>query len=361
MKIVILQPHIPHYREDFFKDLNKKVSLDVFCYEEAAKVEAEKFKRSSFNNYYLGNLKYGPFLLYNFFKLFDKKYHVFVLMLHFGHLSTWFLLLTKKIHRKKVILWGQGISVKRYLKEETKPSLLLKLMIYLSDGVWFYTKKELTLWEKLFPNKNMISLNNTISDLKPILERNRDFNKIQLKMKYKITQEKCFIFCARFTNPHRRVDLLLSAINALDSNKFGFIIIGDGHYKPNFSSYKNVFDFGAVYDLDLKNELFDIADIYFQPGWIGLSVVEAMAYGKPIFTFKRSEEVLQCVEYYYIKNNVNGYIFDSLDSFINTVKSINEDKIMELGENAKKDVAEVLTMNNMVECAFNNIFQIKNY
>lgn len=358
--VIILQPHIPHYREEFFKRLSKKVHLDVFCYEKSAKIESQKFKESSFKNQFLKNFKFGPFLFYDFFKFFDKKYNVLVLMLHFGHLSTWILLFTKKIHGKRIILWGQGISVKRYLKEEIKPSTLLKVMIFLSDGVWFYTDKELAQWKKIFPTKKMISLNNTISDIKIILERNSHLNKKELKAKHKIYQEKCFIFCARFTHSYRRVDLLLSIIKSLDADKFAFIIIGDGHFKPDFSIYKNVFDFGAVYDLELKNELFDIADIYFQPGWVGLSIVEAMAYGKPIFTFKRSEDILQCVEYHYIKNDVNGYIFDSSNCFIDAVNSISMIKIIELGENAKNYVTDVLTMENMVLSAFDNIIQIEN-
>lgn len=359
MSILIIQPFIPHYREEFFTGLNQKAPLEIFCYENKSKVKADMFKQSLFTTEYLTNIKIGPFLLYNFFKFFDKKYDVLVLMLHFGHLSTWILLMTKKIHGKKIILWGQGISVKRYLSEEKKPSVLLKLMIYFSDGAWFYTNKELAQWESIFPTKKMISLNNTISDIKSILERSNSLNKIELKAKHKIAQEKCFIFCARFTNPHRRVDLLLSAINSLDVDKFAFIIIGDGHFKPDFSNYKNVFDYGAVYNVQLKNELFDIADIYFQPGWVGLSIVEAMAYGKPIFTFKRSENILQCVEYHYIENEVNGYIFDSLNSFLETVDAISASKIIELGESAKNYVKEVLTMENMIQSAFNSIALIK--
>ncbi len=359
MKILILQPLIPHYREDFFKRLSEKISLDIFCYEKTAKIESDKFKIGAFKNRYVSNIKFGPFVLYNFFKFFNKKYDLFVLMLHFGHVSTWLLLLTKKIHGKKIILWGQGISVKRYMAEEAKPSLLLKWMIYFSDGVWFYTDKELEQWKKIFPKKKMISLNNTISDIESIVDRNKALTKAELKAKYKIYQEKCFIFCARFTHPHRRVDLLLSSIESLDQEKFAFIIIGDGHFKPDFSNYKNVFDFGAVYDSDLKSELFDISDIYFQPGWVGLSIVEAMAYGKPIFTFKRSPDILQCVEYHYIENDVNGYTFDSMDSFLETVNSISPTKITELGESSKNYVNEVLTMDNMVKSAFNNILQIK--
>lgn len=50
MKIAIIQPHLPHYRGEFFEILSKKVHLDVFCYEKAEKVESDKFKESSFKN-----------------------------------------------------------------------------------------------------------------------------------------------------------------------------------------------------------------------------------------------------------------------------------------------------------------------
>lgn len=71
-------------------------------------------------------------------------------MLHFAHLTTWLLLLTKFIHRKKIILWGQGISVKRYLAEERKPDWKLKAQMALADGVWLYMEKELKQWKGIF-------------------------------------------------------------------------------------------------------------------------------------------------------------------------------------------------------------------
>ena len=93
----------------------------------------------------------------------------------------------------------------------------------------------------------------------------------------------------------------------------------------------------------------NIADIYFQPGWVGLSIVEAMAYGKPIFTFERSENTKQCVEYSYIKSSYNGLIFKDIDSCINTIANLGKDEIKRLGDNAKKTAAcltpEIMAIN----------------
>lgn len=158
----------------------------------------------------------------------------------------------------------------------------------------------------------------------------------ELKCKYNITQENILIFCARFENNYRRTDLLIETIKQLNTEKYGFIIIGAGKNKPDFSLYNNVYDFGAIYDTNIKRELFYIADLYFQPGWVGLSIVEAMAYGKPICTFIRSEETKQCVEYSYIENNTNGLIFTNIDDCITRISQLTNDEIKQLGANANK-------------------------
>ena len=340
--IKFLQPLVPHYREDFFKGIAGNKNISIYCYD-----TDKTFNKSNLGTSNIKNIQIGPILIYNPLPFLQNK-GINILMLHFGHITTWLLLLTKFIHKKKIILWGQGISVKRYIKEEKKPSLALRLMISLADSIWLYTEKELEQWKKIFPNKNIISLNNTISKVDRIIDFEHEFTKENLKQQYKIKNEICFIFCARFNNSYRRVDLLLSLINQLDSNKYGFIIIGEGSYKPDFKKYVNVYDFGAVYDQSKKDDLFSIADLYLQPGWIGLSVVEALAYSKPVITFNRSEDVLQCVEYHYLKHEENAIIAKDLNDAVSQIQSLSIKDINKMGINARLYVKQNLTMENMV-------------
>lgn len=303
----------------------------------------------------------GGVLLYNPFKLLKKDYDALVLMLNFTHVTTWLLLLTKFLHRKKIILWGQGISVRRYIKEEKKPDWKLRWMISLADGIWLYMDKEKEQWQKIFPNKPIVALHNTLSGVDEMVKYQPTVSVEVLKEKYGIKQDVIFIFCARFT-ADRRVDLLLETIKRLDAKKYGFVVIGAGASKPNFTPYNNVYDFGAVYDTAVKRELFALSDIYFQPGWVGLSIVEAMAYGKPIFTFERSKDTLQCVEYSYIRHGENGMIFHDIDNCIKSVEEISADEIKRLGNNARKNVAEHLTIEQMVDNAMsviNNVCKTK--
>lgn len=357
--IVHLQPIIPHYREGFFSLLGKRTKQDIYIYE-----DVKDAKKSSFN--IVGDAKYKPMpalmskggvLLYNPFKLLKTDYDALVLMLNFTHVTTWLLLFTKFLHRKKIILWGQGISVRRYLKEEKTPDWKLKWMISLADGVWFYMDKEKEQWQKLFPNKPMVALHNTLTGVDDMVKYIPKLSIEELKEKNGIKQKVVFIFCARFT-ANRRVDLLLEAINQLDSKKYGFVIIGAGDSKPDFTKYDNVYDFGAVYDTAVKRELFALSDIYFQPGWVGLSIVEAMAYGKPIFTFERSAETLQCVEYSYIHNGENGLIFKNIDDCINKIISLSPNEIKRMGDNARDYVAKHLTIEQMVDNAIRVIDKV---
>lgn len=350
-KIAILQPEVPHYREDFFKCIGRKTEcMDLYIYNKEKDILAQGFFQSSVSVDYISNIRIKGFLFYNPFVFLSKRYDTLVLMLHFAHVTTWLLLVTKFIHRKRIVLWGQGISVKRYLLEEKRPDWKLKWMMAFADGFWIYMGKEAEQWRKIFPNKPIAALNNTLSGVKEMTDYIPHASKDDLKNKYVIKQNTILIFCARFENNYRRPDLLLETIQRLDAEKYGFIIIGAGKNKPDFSVYENVYDFGAVYDTSIKQELFYIADLYFQPGWVGLSIVEAMAYGKPICTFVRSEETKQCVEYSYIRDGENGLIFSDMDDCINRISILKAEDIYRLGQNAQY-LAKSLTPEKMAENA----------
>ncbi|WP_428329102.1 glycosyltransferase [Mucilaginibacter sp.] len=361
--IAVLHPYVLHYREDFFLGLNGKVPTDIYCYETAKKANSLNHKNGDVKVTGIPALKFKSLILYNPSVFFNKKYDTLVLMLTFTHLTTWLLLLTKPFHRKKIILWGHGISVKRFLKEEKKPNFLLGWMIAMADGIWFYTEHELNLWKSIYPNIKAVSLNNTISDVDVITASEKQLpkaDKVKLKQQYGIHQDRIFIYCARFNTVNRRIDLLEEFIKLSDKDRCGFIIIGDGKFKPDFKKYSNVYDFGALYDTTKKSELFSIADIYFQPAWVGLSIVEAMAYGKPIFTFKRSAGLLQCVEYSNIKDHYNGLIFNDVQSMVDFSAAITDEEIILLGNNAKKYVVNNLKMDNMIQSAFNSYKEVAN-
>lgn len=353
--IAIVQPLVPHYREHFFNRLREQAPFDLYCYDGAAALQKQNLSAGSTSVKSLSAWSVGPFVLYNPMRFFRSDYKILVLMLNFAHLSTWVILLLKPFLKQKVILWGHGISVKRYVQEERRPSRLLKWMMQLADATWFYTTRELELWQQVIPGMNAVALNNTISEVERIIQEPVP-DKALLREKYGISANRVLIYCARFNEVGRRIDLLLKLISATDPAQYNFIIIGAGKYKPDFSVYPHVHDFGAVYDPVVKQELFGMANLYFQPGWIGLSAVEAMAYAKPVCTFKRSEAVLQCVEYSYIRNGYNGLIFESVEECLDVLDQLPEDKINIMGQQARRFVKEHLTMTAMVDNALHSLY-----
>lgn len=348
-RIAVLQPEVPHYREEFFQRLGEACeTVDIYVYNSFEHTRKHGFSIRTDGIKHIKNKNLHKVLIYNPLPMCSKQYDTLVLMLHFAHVTTWLLLLTKWLHRKKIILWGQGISVKRYLKETKKPDRKLKWQIALADGVWIYEEPEAKQWQHIFPNKPIIALNNTLTGAEEMCEWSVSCDeRKRIRSQWAITQDIIFIFCARFDNDYRRPDLLIETIERLDAEKYGFIIIGEGKNKPDFSKYKNVYDVGAVYDNKVKRELFAAADIYFQPGWVGLSIVEAMAYGKPVFTFRRSAETLQCVEYCYIDEGKNGLVFDDMDDCIRKVCGLTLNEIEQMGRMARLLVKEKLTPRQM--------------
>lgn len=356
MKIGILYPRLSHYREEFFQAIMQKYETDFFIYESKEESKKKKYKNSQIFTHHLATYTlFNKIRLVNISPFLKKKYDILILIGEMRSLSIWVLLLLMKMSNTKTILWGHGISIHSYIEEEKALNPIRVFFHRLADHNWFYTEKEVEIWKNYINKKKLTSLNNTINIEEILNEPLR--NKIQLKKKYNIATKINFIFSARFSNPYRRTDLLLELINRLDSTKYGFIIIGDGELKPSFKSYNNVYDFGAVYDRKSKTELFQIADIYFQPGWIGLSCTEALAYGKMVLTFERSSEVKQCVEYAYL-NHENSYIAKNIDDLLSFIYSLDQQSIERYSKNAREYAKNNLTMETMINNGLDSLSKI---
>ncbi len=352
--IKILQPLIPHYRKWFFKGINRLYPCSYYCYENSKESAKSTFSQSNIEVKQIKKLVLGPFLVFSPLEFVKKDTRILVLMLHIGHITTWMLLLTKFIHKKKIVVWGHGISVHRYLNESKKPSIFLKWQMELATQVWLYTEKEKQVWaNRIAKPEKLVALNNTISGVERILDLKLNLSKAQLKANNGILLDRVCIFSARFTLAERRADLLKIIVDSCP--EIGFIIIGDGPYKPDFSSNPNVYDYGSLYDNLKKDELFSIADIYLQPAWLGLSIVEAMAYGLPVFTLKRTTEIKQCVEYFYLEESNGGLICENVGELVQALKSCEESDLFDKGRRARAYVAENLLMDNMVNSAVRSL------
>ncbi len=140
----------------------------------------------------------------------------------------------------------------------------------------------------------------------------------------------------------KRVDLVINAISILQEKfrDIELIIIGDGPELNNLKSLsknlqlENKINFvGAIYDPILLGKYLHCSSVYVLGGMGGLSLNEAMAFGKPIIC-----SVCDGTEKYLLADKFNGYFFKEND--INSlVKSLNdllssEEKIELFGRNS---------------------------
>ena len=342
--LAILQPQIPHYREDFFSGLSKELEFDLFSFKDSSR-DRKYLKQAAINYDLIKIVKLWRFKWYNPVR-FLLKYDMIVIPGELTYLTNWALLVAASIFKKNIIILGHGVNYAR----STPIPFGYKLMYFLSSSAIFYTEKEMRIYRKIFPNKKFTYSNNTIAiDTDIINDSYRKISKDYLKNKHNIRYKKIFISCYRFTNPYRNDYELFKLIRkcSLQNLDVGFIIIGVGDLKPNFEGLNNVYDYGELYDDKVKLELFQLSDFYLQLGWTGLSVVEALAHKKPVVTLRRSKETKQSVEYFYLRNKYNALIMNNISGFDEVLK-INGDELEQLSENAFLTYTKELQMKSMI-------------
>jgi glycosyltransferase involved in cell wall biosynthesis len=353
-RIAIIQPMIPSYRKAFFEKLSILIKFDLYIYHSSQYLSSNGFSPSNLRTKRLRSFRLGKALLFAIAPLFSRHYSIYVLCGERKLLCNWIFLILSRLFGKRVVIWGHGIDARRYEACITRMPFSYRLMYRLTHGAWFYTDIERKLWNKLLPNLKSVALGNTVS----ISSTDKSYSseeKHAFRSKHNIHTQINFIYCARFSSKHRRVDLLLKIIKDLDPAIYGFIIIGDGPLKPDLSAFANVYDQGPLYDDLIKSQLFAVADAYLQPAWTGLSIVEAMAYGKPILTLKRSTDIMHGVEYGYIEHEKNGMTFEDINSLIAYMTTATSSDYARLGLNAKQYYHEKLSIDNMVSNAIRGI------
>jgi len=346
--LTIIQPFIPHYRREFFKKLANKFDLNILCIRKPN--QTENFNLDEQNPVqYIKTIRFKQFYLFNPFSKIILKNKIIVINPDFRWVGLIPMILCKKLLNIKILLWTQGVSIKRGFNPNSTIDKI-KIFIYnQSDGLIFYTKNELDIMKPYLKNLKLNYLNNTI-DINKIfnvsIENKR--SKKSLKNKYNIHSSRILIFCARFIKD-RRADLLLKLIQRLINRDVHWLIIGEGTSRPDFSPYQNVSYFGPVYDLNKKAELFALADYSFQPAWTGLTIVESFAFGVPYITFKKSSKIYQSAEYGYLIDGKNGHIIDNLERAESIICNSTDQRINEMKLFCRKYVKANLQLEDMVK------------
>lgn len=265
MKVLIVQPSVPHYREVLFNSLAEYCDLTVA----ASRVDGQVYgsRIILFNFIELGRLvKFSSFVWQrNVNKLNLTKYDRIILWGNLRSLSVIYLLIKAKLLGVEVILWSQlpKLTFGKYL--------VTRLCYTIASGVLLYTDVEISRLDKagIRPVK-IAALNNGLDKLTILKLRN---NQLSL--------EQEFIFIGRDTQK-ARLDLLIDTCQTLFDSGERFILHLVGVDKNRFNDLPFVVNHGIITDEKQISEVMNRCKFFVYAGDVGLSLIHAMCYGLPI-------------------------------------------------------------------------------
>ena len=228
--------------------------------------------------------------------------------------------------RSKFILWGHNMNLKRGFKPFSHlPDFYRYLLMKSSDAVIFYTPDQMEHVKKYINNKklfiayNALDTDTQLKNYKQIALESRE----EVKKELGIQATYNLIFISRLL-PTKKPEQIIDIYGLLDKEiqqNTMVHIIGNG---PMYQQLQNLINeagfadkiklYGEVTDEIQLGKLLYISDFMINPGYLGLSVNLAFAYGCPIITFDSVDmEQPHSPEVYYLKDGYSGIIIKNLD------------------------------------------------
>ena len=205
----------------------------------------------------------------------------------------------------KTLLWSHGINMQS--RTGTWKKYLYYVRQLLSTAQIIYTPNELkyvvTRPEKVFVANNTLNY----EDL-PRIEKSRE----EIKDEYGFSGKKVLLCVGRLNTHNRKVDLLLDAHELIHDENIVTIIVGNGLTEQQIKRIeicKGACYLGAIFDPLKINEIYKMADVFIMPGGVGLAINHAFYHGLPAII----ENVNHSPEAYYLKDGINGFVFNKAD------------------------------------------------
>jgi glycosyltransferase involved in cell wall biosynthesis len=319
-KVVIFQPRLLHYRKSLFEQLRAACAeRDI----ELHLVHGQASRRESAKNDE-ATLSWAKKVHNHFWEVGERDIvwqpfptalqnaDLVVVMQENRILSNYPLLLGRVCSPRKVAYWGHG----KNFQSDAPTGLREKWKNFLLKHVdWWFAYTEMTveiLRRAGYPEKRITCLENSIdnegfqNDLSAISPDRLTQLREDLGAN---TGSRVGLFCGSLY-PDKRVDYMMAAADRIHAELPGFrlVVIGDGPSAPDIraaaETRKWVKYVGVCKGIE-KAAYFRLADVVFNPGAVGLHVLDAFCAGLPIAT---TLEARHGPELAYLKNGHNGII-----------------------------------------------------
>jgi glycosyltransferase involved in cell wall biosynthesis len=270
-----------------------------------------------------------------------------ILFLHLKDLIIWPLLSWLKMKRIPVIFWTKGANLDA--PEDGVSYALYRFTHGKFDRMILYSENERKyirekFWQRVYVATNTINF----EDFPDIVQ-----SKEEIKKEFRIPFEKVVLSVGRMGagNQRKKIDHLIEIFQDPGWRGTGLVIVGSGvtaDIRKRMNGSNTVY-LGEVHDpANVQiSKIFKMSDVFSIPGHVGLGLNQAFYFGLPVVT----EDGGQPPEIHYLVDGRNGFIVPNNDiaELKRKIKYLVEnDEIRKVfGENAKSDIQEHASMQNM--------------
>ena len=322
-KVLLISNKVLHYRSLIYNKFYELFKYEGFEFH----VASNNYQETNFPiEYKKHEIPFGFKQYKNFIQQLNPDVCIF--FLHLKDKLFIPLIMWCKIKKIPVIYWGHGINL------ET-PNAFIKNSIFhfihnQSDAIILYSKEQekylsIKNRKKVFIANNTLCLGN--DNLNTLRSRN------DVKKLYGIQEKKIILYISRIL-PYKGLDILLKLFR--DTEDLGLVIVGPGINQEQMkivNDTPNYYYLGEKYGKDV-DEIYNMGDIFSTPGHIGLALVQAMFWAKPVVLLNKRH----APEIVYLHNGENGFIVNSENELKETVvKLINDNELYKkISNNARK-------------------------
>jgi glycosyltransferase involved in cell wall biosynthesis len=355
---------VPSYRVPVFRELYNRFGI-ITCHS----IERKNASWRSFADEMEYPNELIPILYYrkketsaiqNIFPvLFKYKPSIIISEFSLAYLTFWLLWLLKPFLQYKLILWTHGVKNNEIYTPFVNRSrkFYLKIIDHADAAIIYSEHRKQILTGRIKNQTKLFVATNTLdtSGLKVIYDEISSKGKDTIKKEVGFLNKYNLIFTGRLLKD-KRIDLILDSFALLSKNfDVALHFIGDGPEQELISEYSSdltVINHGAIFEEGRIGKFLYASDLYLMPGYIGLGIVHAFAFGLPVISCKSTENgPFHSPEAEYLVDGINGLWCDSTASSIaaGIIKCLTDSKIMgSMSLNAYKTAYNTCSIDQMM-------------
>jgi len=364
-KIIIFQRIFSHYREVVFTRLARKYDFNLFL----SGINLDIVQKSADYSKVVGYFRYGKspgnIFMFGFSDILRIKPDIVIYEGAVGILSLPFTILFCKMLGIKFVVWAHAINSKdRYSKNISIKTHIKWIYMRVADAVIVYSNSGKALLPKYINAQKVFVASNTLNmdKLSEIKEQLEKSGKSEIKRKVGFQHRYNLIFIGRMLK-EKKPSVLFDVFQNLPENirqQTAIHFVGEGECKDSLVKkaerdvYKTHFVFhGEILDEYITGELLYASDLMVMPGYLGLSINHAFAFGCPVCSFAPGKSgPFHSPEVEYLKNDQTGILVEE-----NSVKEMakhianylpDEPKQLRFKKNIAKCVREECSLDKMI-------------